>query len=99
MQLSGQALSHMELLRAIVSIVAFETVSLNRQKKKSTLLPYRIPLDIEYLYEKFQSNCYEARKAMRNVKRYFDDRKERISIFEMSSESSSYYPFARLVAQ
>ena len=99
MQLSGQAVSHMELLKAIISIVAFETVSLNREKKKSTLLPYRIPLDIDYLYEKFQSNCYEARRAMRNVKSYFDVRKERISIFEMRGESSSYYAFARLVAE
>lgn len=81
MQLSGQARSHLELFKAIASIVAFETVSLNREKKKSNLLPYRIPLDIDYLYEKFQSNCYEARKAMKSVKLYFDERKERIGIF------------------
>jgi hypothetical protein len=56
-------------------------VSLSRQKKKSNLSPYRIPLDIQELYEKFQSNSYEARRAMRNVKKYFDERKEKIGIF------------------
>jgi hypothetical protein len=37
MQLTGQAVSHIQLVRAITAVLAFECVKLNRARKKSHL--------------------------------------------------------------
>lgn len=80
-------------------MVAFEAVSLNRQHRLGELSTYRVPFDINDFYSKFQSNSYEARKAMNHIKAYYSYRKSRKPIFEMGSNKPSFYAFGRLVAQ
>lgn len=71
MLLEGQAESHIQLFKTILGIVAFEAVKLNRQHKTLGKLDlYRVPFDIDDLYSKFQSNSYEARKAINHIKSY-----------------------------
>jgi hypothetical protein len=48
--MKGQTRSHIELVKTIASIVAFESAKMNRHKKKSNLKNYRIPLNIDALY-------------------------------------------------
>ena len=58
MLLEGQSLSHQHLIRAICSVLAFESVKYHREYKKSNLAAYRIPLDLEFFYNQFISNSY-----------------------------------------
>ena len=77
LEMEGQSKSHIELIKIIVSIVAFESVKLNREKKQSNLSKYRIPIDVERLYEYFISHSYEGRRAMLHVLRYHEIRKNK----------------------
>lgn len=54
--LEGQVKSHIQLIRAITAVIAFESVKLNRERKKSNLFEYRVPFDIEELFNNFHSN-------------------------------------------
>lgn len=73
--MKGQTKSHIELVKTIGAIVAFQSVKMNRAKKKSNLKDYRIPIDIEALFKGFVSQSYEARRAMKNVFGYHEVRK------------------------
>lgn len=65
MGLKGQARSHIELIKVICAVIAFESVKMNRQKRRSNLSLYRVPINIEVLYKNFLSHNREARKAMK----------------------------------
>jgi hypothetical protein len=81
MQLSGQVVSHIQLMRAIAAAVSFEAVSQNRARKKSNLFQYRVPIDFNDLFNKFHSNCYDARRAMRLMNNYYNYRSLKKPIF------------------
>lgn len=83
-QLTGQAQSHIELVKAITAVIAFESVKLNREKRKSNLSAYRVPFDIAELFYNFHSNSKEARKAMKQLNIYHIYRKNKKKIFELS---------------
>lgn len=71
----GQTRSHIQLVKTIAAIIAFESVKINRMNMNSCLDDYRVPLDIDKLYNEFVSHSYGARKAMKNLKEYFSTRK------------------------
>ena len=70
MGLKGQNHSHICLVQTIGAIIAFESVKLNREKKKETLAQYRVPIDIATLGLYFKSLNDDAVLAMQNVLEY-----------------------------
>jgi hypothetical protein len=65
MGLQAQALSHIQLVKTICSVIAFELVKIYRKNMKSNLNSYLIPLKIDKLYKFFISHDYLARRAMK----------------------------------
>ncbi len=79
--MKGQTRSHIQLVKTIGSIVAFESVKMNREKKKSNVKDYRIPINIDTFYKGFISHSYEARRAMKNIFKYYEVRKNKKPLF------------------
>ncbi len=95
----SQARNHIHLVKTIAAIIAFESVKMNRQKKKSNLKDYRIPIDIKIFYDGFVSHSRQARKAMNNLLQYHNFRKLKQPIFVLDGKADSFKEFAKKVAQ
>ena len=99
MGLKGQAQSHIELVKTIAAVVAFESVKMNREERESNLSEYRVPINIEEFKNIFVSNSYEARRAMNKMLKYYETRKERKVLFNLDGTDHSYADFATAVGK
>ncbi len=88
--MKSQAKSHVHLIKTIAAIIAFESVKMNRRKRKSNLKKYRIPIDIQVFYDGFVSHSRQARKAMDNLLVYHNFRKSRQPIFALDGTSNTF---------
>ena len=66
---------------------------MNRELRSSNLSKYRVPLDIDNLYEMFVSHSYEARRAMLKIHKYHQWRKGREALFSLDGTDQSYAEF------
>lgn len=70
---------------------------MNRQRKKSNLNPYKIPLDIQKLYNNFISHDYLARRAMKSIYKYQSKRADKNQLFELNGKCNTFAAFGSLV--
>ena len=49
--MKGQVKSHIQLMKTICLIIAFESVKMHRRNKKSNMDEYKIPIDIQVFYK------------------------------------------------
>ena len=87
------------MIKTIAGVIAFESVKMNRERKQSNLGNYRIPIDIVQFYEGFESNSYEARRAMKCLLTYHNHRKNRIPVFVLNGKVDSFEQYAEAVAR
>ena len=64
MNSSGQVYSHIILMKVSICIIAFEVYQRSLKKTIYDLEEYRIPINVEGVYENFHSLSFKARKAM-----------------------------------
>lgn len=82
------------MVKTIAGVIAFESVKMNRERKQSNLSNYRIPIDIGEFYEGFESNSYEARRAMKSLLTYHNHRRNKIPVFVLNGKVDSFEQYA-----
>lgn len=70
---------------------------MNRQRKKSNLDSYKVPLDVEKLYNNFVSHDYLARRAMKSMYKYQSKRTDKRPLFELNGRCNTFAEFGALV--
>lgn len=63
---------------------------MNREKKKSNLNNYKVPIDIDTLYKNFMSHDFLARRAVRCLQKYQSKRSKKNPLFDLNGSCSSF---------
>ena len=73
--LGCQAHSHLELIGVIFCLIGFEIFKRENENNEYNLEEFTIPIDVDKLYESFNSLSYKARMAMESMHKYLSKKK------------------------